>query len=261
VTRDRAKKKAIRARMAASGEPYSVAARGLDAAPADGAALVREVIARANATLAAPSVRFEYRRDVEAGAAPLRLREPARPGPVGRLARRALGAAWQRIAPGVEVDVGEVGEALLHQTGAGFLEPAAGRYQIDYGAYAQIYNDGALFGGQPGATLGPRNRDRRARQPRANDPLEVLGRLCDVTDARQSAVETLRGRPCRVVTVQAGPDERTVWIDDEYVRRIRIEWRNLRGNGSAVQVFELWDFGVPVDSLDWSRLPRFGESG
>jgi hypothetical protein len=42
VTRDRARKNAIRARMAASGEPYSTAARRLGAAgPADDLATVR----------------------------------------------------------------------------------------------------------------------------------------------------------------------------------------------------------------------------
>ena len=42
VTRDRARKKAIRARMAATGEPYSVAARDLHDTPAARAAVVRE---------------------------------------------------------------------------------------------------------------------------------------------------------------------------------------------------------------------------
>jgi hypothetical protein len=27
------------------------------------------------------------------------------------------------------------------------------------------------------------------------------------------------------------------------------------------QTFELWDFGVPVGSLDWSRLPSFQAAG
>ena len=45
MTRDRARKKAIRARMAASGEAYSVAARKLAATgPAGDAADVREII-------------------------------------------------------------------------------------------------------------------------------------------------------------------------------------------------------------------------
>ncbi|MGH3281408.1 MAG: hypothetical protein ACRDNW_20040 [Trebonia sp.] len=43
MPRDRARKKAIRPRMAASGEPYSVAARKLDAAPPPGDAVAREV--------------------------------------------------------------------------------------------------------------------------------------------------------------------------------------------------------------------------
>jgi len=51
VTRDRARKKAIRARMAVSGEPYSVAARKLAATgPAGGATAVREIIVRADKT-------------------------------------------------------------------------------------------------------------------------------------------------------------------------------------------------------------------
>ena len=57
----------------------------------------------------------------------------------------------------------------------------------------------------------------------------------------------------------AGQDEFTVWIDDERIRRFQaVE----RGSGRSALVtktetVELWDFGVPVDSLDWSRLPAF----
>jgi hypothetical protein len=29
----------------------------------------------------------------------------------------------------------------------------------------------------------------------------------------------------------------------------------------VIQVFELWEFGVPVGSLDWSRLPSFYATG
>ena len=121
MTRDRARKKAVRARMAATGEPYSVAARELDDTPAASAAVVREVIARVNATLAAPSAWVENRRDSDFGSP-----EPvprSRPSPLGRLARLAAGAAWKRIAP--EVDVAEVRERLLHQVGVGFVEPAS----------------------------------------------------------------------------------------------------------------------------------------
>lgn len=266
MTRDRARKKAIRARMAATGEPYSVAAREQDKAPPASDAVVREVIARVNATLAAPSARIEYRRETDLGPRPAR----PRPGPVGRLVRLAAGAAWKRIAPGVEV--GELREAFFHPVGVGFVEPAAGRYQIDYGAYAQMYIDGELFGGQSGAPLRDNNRSRRA-EPQNNDPLGLLGLLREVTQARYSGAETLRGTPCRLVAVLAGSAELTVWlagsaeltvwIDDEHVRRIQSEARGLgpRHTGSATQTFELWDFGTPAGSLDWTHLPSFRTPG
>ena len=64
MTQDRARKKAVRARMAASGEPYSVAARKLAGqGPADDADR-REVIARAQATLAAATARVEIRSEI-----------------------------------------------------------------------------------------------------------------------------------------------------------------------------------------------------
>ncbi len=252
MTRDRARKKAIRARMAASEETYSVAARKLDAAPAASDAAVREVIARANTTLAAASARIEYRRDAELASPEQAVRR--RPGPVGRLASLVAGAAWKRVAP--EADVARLRERFLHQAGMGFVEPAAGRYQIDYGGYAQTYVDGTLFGGPPGAPLRAGNRPRR-QQPPEDDPLRLLGLLREVTRARYSGTEALRGTPCRAVAVLAGSAELTVWIDDEHVRLIQSEWHapTPRSVGSVRQTFELWDFGVPVGSLGWTSLP------
>jgi hypothetical protein len=260
VTRDHARKKAIRARMAATGEPYSVAARELCDTPPASTGVIDEVIARLNATMAAPSARIEYRRDLDTRA-PERPTRP-RPGPVGRLARLAAGAVWKRIAPEVDVDVAQLRERFKHQVGVGFVAPAAGRYQIDYGGYAQAFIDGELFGGPSGAPLRPKNRVRRV-PPRVNDPLRVLGLLNEVTQARYSGAETLRGTPCRAVVVLAGSAELTVWIDDEHVRCIRSEWRDPdpRYSRSVKQTFELWDFGVPVGSLDWSCLPSFQVAG
>jgi hypothetical protein len=68
VTRDRARKKSVRAQMAAGAEPYSVAARKLGRTEAaDEAAARDEVIARAEATLAACSARSEVCKEVTAG--------------------------------------------------------------------------------------------------------------------------------------------------------------------------------------------------
>jgi hypothetical protein len=263
VTRDRARKKAIRARMAVSGEAYSVASRKLDVSPPARDTAVRDVMARANATLAAPSARFEYRRETDV---PVReRREQPRPGPVGRLARRAAKSLWERVSP--EVDAAQLGEmfreAFLHTVGVGLLEPAADRYQVDYGAYAQMYFDGQLWGGPPGAPLRANNRDRRPGQ--VSDPLRLLRVLRAARQARYRDEETLRGTPCRVVAVRAGSAAFTVWIDDEHVRQIQSEWhrQGSRHGGPAktTETFELWDFGVPADSLDWSHLPSFRAPG
>lgn len=253
MTRDRARKKAIRARMAASGEPYSVAARNL-AAPASprGAPPVREVIARAESTLAAPSARIELRVDTHI-VRPER-QERRGPGPAGRLARLAARTAWDRIAPGV--DATRLRDAFLHQAGEGFLEPAAGRYLIDYGGYAEMRIDGRHFGGPSGHPLQARHRQRRP-PGQAHDPLGLLRLLSGAADAQRAGDEMLRETLCRTIIVTAGETELMAWIDDEHIRRIQVEDRAAKGRStvSKTLTLELWDFGVPVDSLDWSRLP------
>jgi hypothetical protein len=261
VTKDHARKKAIRARMAASGEPYSVAARKLDATPPASDTAAGEVIARVNATLAAASARFEYRRVTDVTTQ--EPRERPRPGPVGRLARLAASAVWDRISP--EVNATEFGgmmrEAFRHYVGAGFAEPAADRYQVDYGGYAQMYFDGRFWGGPSGAPLRPNNQGRRTG---VSDPLGLLRLLRGVTQARYTGEETLRGTPCRAVAVRAGSDAFTVWIDDEHVRQVQSESHGgprRGGSWKMTTTFELWDFGIPVDSLDWSHLPSFRTPG
>lgn len=263
MTSDRARKKAIRARMAASGEPYSVAARKLDATPPPGDAVAGEIIECVNATLAAPSAWFEYRRDTDS---PLPERAERReqprqphPGPVGRLARRAARAVWDRFSS--EVSPAEFGGALresfLHYAGVGFAEPAADRYQVDYGGYAQLYADGQLWGGPSGAPLRANNRSG-GKEP-VSDLLGLLRLLRGAAQARYAGEETLRGMPCRMAAVQAGSESYLVWIDDEHVRRIQYERHGgsrRGGSWTVTTTFELWDFGVPAGSLDWSHFPR-----
>ena len=250
MTRDRARKKAIRARMAASGEPYSVAARGLGAAPPGGdAETIRQVNARAEATLAAPSARIEWRIDTD-------VTHPERPRRRPGLAARLATAAWKHLAPGM--DVADLRDAFRHQHGEGFLEPAAGRYQVDYGGYAELRTDGRRYAGLSGAPLGPRFRDDRPREQH-DDPLGLLEMVRAGTDARQVGTEAVRGAMCRKVAVRAGSAKLTVWIDDDHIRRVRYA-ECAPGPDTAVVrswTLELWDFGVPADSLDWSRLPSF----
>jgi hypothetical protein len=276
--------------MAATGEPYSVAARALDSAEpgaqepgaaepratgpaddervaaefvaaeptADPPGALAELIACAARTLTAPSARVEIRSDADLGRQPERAQR-RRPGLVGRLAGRAAQGILGRVAPEVgPAEMRELREAFLHQFGAGFVEPAAGRYLIDFGGWSQVLTGGRRFSGRSGEPLGPRYENRPGRS-RRDDPLDLLRRLQAATAARWAGEETVRCTRCRVVAATAGRDQFTVWIDDERIHRFQtVE----RGSGRSALVtktetVELWDFGVPVDSLDWSRLPSF----
>ena len=259
MTRNRARKKAIRARMAASGEPYSVAARKLAAdVPAGGPATVRDIVARATSTLAAPSARIEFRVDIDVVAPESRTRR--RPGLVATLARQAAKAAWTRLAP--DVDIADLREAFAHQVGVGFVVPAADRYLIDYGSYAVLHAGDKSFGGRSGSLLQARRPDRRAGE-RSDDPLRLLRLVQGATVAEHVGDEALRGTPCRVVAIRPDPSELTVWVDDQHIRKIQYQ-ESASGNPPRVtkkHALELWDFGVPVDWLDWSRLPSFQSPG
>jgi hypothetical protein len=241
--------------MAGTGEPYSVAARKIDAGQQPGdASAVREVIARTKATLAAPSARIEFRIDTDVIRA--ERQEQRHPGPVGRLLRLAARATLERVAPGW--DAARLRDAFEHQLGAGFIEPAAGRYQIDFGGYAEMSMDGSRFGGLSGQPLQPRHQGHLGRE-QLYDPLGMLGMLQQVTDAQHAGSETVRGTPCRQVAVRVGDAKLTVWIDNEHIRRIQAEGRSSDAHLSISkrQELELWDFGAADDSLDWLHLPSF----
>jgi hypothetical protein len=249
VTRNRARKKAIRARMDASGEPYSTAARKLDAAgPALAPVTAGEIIARVNSTLTSPRARIEIRMDRDIDWVPGR-QERDRPGPAGRLATFAGEAVWKLIFKQ---------QRFMHLAGEGFIEPAASRYQIDFGGYAMMHFNGQHYSGAPGRQLRSRHR---TENPSENpfEPLEVLGKLRDVTDARQIGHETVRGTPCRAIAVRAGSAEFTVCIDDEHVRRIQTEdsITGERASTSTRYTLELWDFGAEDGPADWTHLPSF----
>ena len=266
MTQDRARKKATRARMAASGEPYSVAARRLAGAdPAGDAAAVAEVMACLDRTLAAPSARIEYRADLEF------LPKDLTPGV--QLVSDAVRSAWERVVPeGIRT---WLREASSHQVAAGIIEPAAGRYQMTYrgGHPSKVYVNGEHFYGYDGAPLADRNKDDSPVLNR-DDPLSWLRLLLSATEARSAGDEILRGTPCRKVIlskippeIRAGfqlsghpkeePAEFTVWIDEEHIRRVQAELILSDKSGVETKTLELWDFGVPAGSLDWTRFPAY----
>jgi hypothetical protein len=224
---------------------------------ADQAEALAEVIACAGRTLAASSARLQIQTDTDLGRDPdERIPRRRRRGPLGRLAGRAAKAVWERAAP--DTEPAEVWQQFLHQFGSGFIEPAAGRYLVDFGGYAQVLVGGRRFGGLSGQPLGRRYEQRPHRFRRA-DPLDVLRQLQGATAAGWTGEERVRWATCRVALVTAGSDEFTVWVDGQRILRFRtIE----RGEGRSVratktETVEFWDFGVPVDELDWSRLPSF----
>jgi hypothetical protein len=272
VTKDRPRKKAIRSRMAVSGEPYSVAARNLGSATPPGVGAVGEIIACARTTLAEPSARIAHRSDFEV----TRTEPRASPGPVGRLVMLAGKALWERVSGGADV---------RHAAAEGFLEPASRRYMLDFGWYAEIGADGVTFSGRSGRSL----QGLRPSSRHEGDVLWLLKLLAGTTAARLEDTETLRGTPCRKYALHvdvaraAAADGRaelplpsglnspqppvlalTVWTDGQHIRQVRFVDRlpkNLQpgqpASTSKVLTLEIWDFGVPVRELDWSRLPNF----
>jgi hypothetical protein len=274
VTRNRARKKAIRARAAAADEPYSVAARRLGTAGPASDAAASEIATCASTTLAEPSARIALSQD-------WRTTHPNRGGrrPIRRLARLVVKAVMERAAPGLE---------LGHMAGEGFLEPANGRYMLDYGSYAELCAEGRIFGGLSGRSMqGLHPFPARERPP--GDVLWLLRMLPDASDAHPEGAEPVRGTSCWRFAVRVNAAEATgtsggrrriraagtvggpptlaltVWTDGEHIRRIRFEERASTGpppgptslSVSRQLTLDLWDFGVSVEELDWSRLPSF----
>ena len=242
--------------------------------PAGDQAVVREVIARLDRTLAASSVRVELRfagEDLDPGPEELPpVSVDHDPGLVERLVVRAATLAWERVAA-------EKWRALLRYleepvVDAGFAEPAVRRYQVSNGREATVYVGGQHYSGSPGESLREGFRHRSAPSYR-NDPLAWLRLMRGVTEARHTGEETLRGTPCQTVMLskvvqelrparspaisegEDNPAEFTLWIDERHVRQIQTDVFSGDNRKAGTKTLELWDFGVPVDSLDWTRFP------
>lgn len=251
MTRDRARKKSVRAQMAASGQPYSVAARRLGSTGAAAEAAARdEVITRVEATLAASSARFEVRKEVAADPVTAPARDRHRHGPVKRLAGVAVRAAWDHVLPGQA-------RTAASGTARGIIEPAARQFQ-----HHQLTQDNGVlalamvisrpeFGGTPDAHV------------ITEDPVELLMRLRPVTAARYAGEETIRGARCRKIAAAVSGTTAvfTVWVDGEHVRQIQAVTPKTTERivvtvlATTTVTAQLWDFGVPADSVDWPPLP------
>ena len=100
--------------------------------------------------------------------------------------------------------------------------------------------------------------------------------LAGVTSAEEAGLEDVRGTSCRhlVATADLGRASQAtsggmpvrggktfdellalpveVWIDESFIRRVRFAPK-----AGDADTLDLWDFGTPLDDLDWTRLPTF----
>jgi hypothetical protein len=141
----------------------------------------------------------------------------------------------------------------------GIIEPSARRFQ-----HAQVHQDSGALALAMVITRPELGLDRMPdAHVMTEDPLELLMRLRSVTAARYAGDETIREARCRKIaaTVSGTAAVFTVWVDNEHVRQIEavtcktMERIVVTVLATTTVTAQLWDFGVPVDSMDWPALP------
>lgn len=223
-----------------------------------------EAVACVERTLGADSARIGLHHEMDAS---LPSRRPRRRGgllrPFVRLAAMTARRAWE-----------EAGRRWTTFSSEGFIEPSRRRHMVAVSqGWAMMLKDGRLFNGRPGQPLATLEPAATKAGP-AFDPWFVLDALRGLEVAALEGEEIVRGTSCRRLAVRVDiarasgatlggvrPPEvdryeellalpLTVWTDGTHVRRVRFE------AGISTLHVELWDFGVPTNHLDWSRLPR-----
>jgi hypothetical protein len=215
-----------------------VAARKLSDAAEPSDAAVSVLRDRIDATLAAPSARVQFRFESNIG-----TRKDVR----AKLARFVGDTALKRIVPGM-------GGSIAGRQGEGFIEPPAGRYQIYWGGYATVVTGGREFFGRLGEPV--EEHPALDSDEREESLLEPLANMRGAASARFGGEDIVRGTPCRVIAAETGSRKFTVWVDDVHVRQMssKSATPSLWGTVTAEVTLELWDFGVAIEALDWSRF-------
>jgi hypothetical protein len=145
------------------------------------------------------------------------------------------------------------------RTSQGVIDLTQRRYMLFDDEYAQLYSDGRVWGGDPGEKL-VRWKGFREADPLALRPLDALQA---VTSARKGGREQVRGVSCEIFACdvdaqrlfhewssQVSTLQMTVGVDGGgYVRRVQVYAED------RTWTIELWDFGLVVEDLDWTRLP------
>jgi hypothetical protein len=162
-----------------------------------------------------------------------------------------------------------------HQTAEGIIDITGRRYMLDYDSYARLYADGKEWDGRSGRALTTLPPDAFALPT----PLWLLDLVAGVVEASETGTDEVRGATCRHLAGTAdlsrasraapggiaAPGRRRfedllalpveVRIDNTQIRRIRFSFSE--GVERHTDTLELWDFGAPLDDLDWTRLPTF----
>jgi hypothetical protein len=158
-----------------------------------------------------------------------------------------------------------------HQSAEGVIDLQRRRYMLDYGSYARLYADGKEWDGRSGRLLSTLPPDEQA----VPTPLWLLDILAGLTAATDEGTDDVRDTACRRFTATVDVSRASkvvpggvavptlgrfedllalpveVCIDDKHVRRVRFRPEH------RTDTLELWDFGVSLDDLDWTRLPTF----
>jgi hypothetical protein len=162
-----------------------------------------------------------------------------------------------------------------HQTAEGVIDLEGRRYMLDYGSYARLYTNGKEWDGRSGRLLSTLPPDEQEMPT----PLWLLDILAGLTAATEEGTQDVRGAPCRCFTATVDISRASkltpggvavptlgrfedllalpieICLDDQHVRRVRFHPEH------RTETLELWDFGVSLDDLDWSRLPTFRSPG
>ena len=236
MTRDRARKRSVRARMTASGEPYSVAARKLASSAEPALSLLAE---RVNATLAARSARIRYRVETD-----LATREDLR----AKFVRFIGDAAAEAHRP-------RHGSVHRRRRRRRFHRAADRPISDLLGGYATVVTGGRQFFGRTGESV----EEHPSPDSYSGDDwlLEPLEWVRGTAIARFGGEDIVRDTPCQVIAAETrlAPvcvlDGRRLHPASPRADREVGHMGDVRGQATL----ELWDFGVAAETLDWSRFP------
>jgi len=172
------------------------------------------------------------------------------PRPRHPLARGALWVAGRALRNGIP--------------GQGILDLPRRRYMLDFGSYAQLEKDGLAYSGLSGSALREGRPDRGPFTPLWM--IDVLAGLVDATEVADPSPAFRRIDA--VVDLGRAADATPAFALPQVPARL--DWRafpvGVRLAGSRIarvehlggvdhHALELFDYGVSLEGVDWSRLP------